>query len=73
MNMAEDNYDLKDEYDLSKMKSLGKGKYAEKLKKQKTVIHLEPDVAEYFHDDQAVNDALRALIDIAANSIHSSD
>lgn len=68
--MAEDNYDLKDEYDLSKMKSLGKGKYAEKLK---TVIHLEPDVAEYFHDDQAVNDALRALIDIAANSIHSSD
>ncbi len=67
MNMAEENYDLKDEYDFSKMKSLGKGKYAGQVKHGETIIHLDADVAEYFHDDKSVNDALRIIIEIAAN------
>jgi hypothetical protein len=67
----ENNRDLREEYDFSKLKSLGKGKYAERYKRGINLIHLDPDVADVFHDDKSVNDALRLLISIAKNNVHS--
>ncbi len=33
------------------------------LSEQQRVVILEPDVAEYFHDSEAVNRVLRAIIE----------
>lgn len=53
--------DMKEEYDFSKMKSLGKGKYADRYKEGTNVVLIDPDVAEYFPDHDSVNEALRSL------------
>ncbi|PWU21414.1 MAG: hypothetical protein C5B50_01730 [Verrucomicrobia bacterium] len=57
--------DLKAEYDLTKLKLVGRGKYAEKYKAGTNLILLAPDVVKYFPDPDSVNSALRALIGIA--------
>ena len=57
--------DLRPEYDLSKLKGAVRGKYARRFKAGTNVVLLSPDVAQYFRDEQLVNDALRSLIDIA--------
>lgn len=52
--------DLRPEYDFSKMQIVARGP---KRKVPGTkVVHLEPDVAKAFPDDQSVNDALRSLL-----------
>lgn len=58
--------DLRPEYDLSELLKGGvRGKYAEQFKKGTNLVLLEPDVAEVFHTDEAVNEALRLAIKIA--------
>ena len=57
--------DLRPEYDLSKLKGAVRGKYARRFKAGTNLVLLSPDVAQYFRDEQSVNDALRSLIDIA--------
>lgn len=42
-----------------------RGKYASELRERSVVVVLDPDVAEWFHDSTAVNEALRALAEIA--------
>jgi hypothetical protein len=49
------------EYDFSKGV---RGKYAKRYAEGTNVVVLDPDVAEYFPDHQAVNDSLRYLIAI---------
>ncbi len=39
------------------------------LAEQQRVVILEPDVAEYFHDSEAVNRVLRALIEVIPRAI----
>jgi hypothetical protein len=51
------------EFDYSKAKP---NRFA--LKEQQRVVILEPDVAEYFHDSEAVNRVLRALIEAMPRS-----
>jgi hypothetical protein len=63
------NDELRPEYDLSKLKGGIRGKYAKKFKKGTNLILLSPDVAKYFPDDQAVNSALRSLVDIAKTQL----
>ncbi len=41
-----------------------RGKYAERYVEGTNVVLIDPDVAEFFPSDQAVNDALRSLINI---------
>jgi len=60
-----DTDDLRDEYDLSQLDDCTKGKYAQRYREGTNLVHLEPDVAEVFRDDESVNEALRSLIDIA--------
>jgi hypothetical protein len=53
--------DMLEEYDFSKGV---RGKYAKRYADGTNVVVLDPDVAEYFPDHQAVNDSLRSLIAI---------
>ena len=57
--------DLRIEYDLSNLRGGVQGKYARRLKKGSNLVLLAPDVARYFPSDEAVNAALRSLIDLA--------
>ena len=54
--------DMLDEYDFS---SGVRGKYAKRYAEGTNVVVLAPDVAAMFPDAQSVNDALRALVQIA--------
>ena len=54
--------DILDEYDFS---AGVRGKYAKRYAEGTNVVVLAPDVAAMFPDAQSVNDALRALVQIA--------
>jgi hypothetical protein len=56
---------LRRQYELSKLKGGVRGKYVARSKQGTNLVLLWPDVAKYFPDEQAVNAALCALIDIA--------
>ena len=58
----QDDYELREEYDLSKMTILPKGRFDPKHRIGKNVVVLEPDIAEAFPGDEAVNEALRLLL-----------
>jgi hypothetical protein len=53
---------MRDEYDFS---SGVRGKYAKRYAAGSNVDVLDPDVAKIFPDSKSVNDALRAVADIA--------
>jgi hypothetical protein len=57
--------DMLAEYDFSQGV---RGKYAQRYHEGTNIVVLSPDVAEYFPDSEAVNTALRALIEIARKS-----
>jgi hypothetical protein len=59
-----DDYELRDEYDLSKMTVVPKGRYAPERRVGKNVIILEPDISEAFPTDEAVNEALRLVMEM---------
>ncbi|MGB7247650.1 MAG: hypothetical protein WBC73_01835 [Phormidesmis sp.] len=53
------------EYDFSKMTGGVRGKYVERYRAGTNLVLLDPDVAEAFPTDSAVNEALRLLLQIA--------
>jgi hypothetical protein len=57
-----DDYELRDEYDLSKMTIVPNGRYAPHRRIGKNVVVLAPDVAQVFSNDATVNAALRLVI-----------
>ena len=57
------------EYDFSRGV---RGKYSERYAAGSNIVVLSPDVAEAFPDSQSVNDALRALVAIARQSVRQS-
>jgi hypothetical protein len=52
---------MRAEYDFSKGV---RGKYAQRFRERTNVVVLAPEVAEMFPDSAAVNDALKALVEI---------
>jgi len=58
----QDDYELRKEYDLSKMTVLPRGRFDPKRRLGKNIVLLEPDVAKAFPDDKAVNEALRLIL-----------
>ena len=58
----QDDYELREEYDLSKMTVLPRGRFDPKHRIGKNLVVLEPDIAEAFPGDEAVNEALRLLL-----------
>jgi len=57
--------ELRPEYDLSQLKGGIRGKYAERYRAGTNLVLLSPDVAAAFPTDEAVNEALRLLIQVA--------
>jgi hypothetical protein len=57
-----DDYELRDEYNLSKMTIVAKGRYVPHRRAGKNVVLLAPDVAQAFPTDEAVNEALRLIM-----------
>jgi hypothetical protein len=47
-----------------------RGKYAERLRESSNVVVLKPEVAAVFSNEEAVNNALLSLIEIAKSSTH---
>lgn len=60
--------DLRPEYDFDYSKAVRGRYYRRLLKEGANVVVLEPDVAKAFGDSAAVNDALRALLEVARSS-----
>lgn len=58
------DYELRDEYDLAKMTIVAKGRHAPERRMGKNVVLLEPDVAQAFPTDDAVNETLRLILQI---------
>ncbi|MCC5643098.1 hypothetical protein LC607_09120 [Nostoc sp. CHAB 5824] len=58
--------ELRPEYDFAQMASGVRGKYVERYHRTKTnLVLLDPDIAQAFPNDEAVNEALRLLIQVA--------
>jgi hypothetical protein len=53
--------DMLEEYDFSKGV---RGKYAKRYAEGTNVVVIDPDIAKFFPDHEAVNDALRSLVPI---------
>ena len=66
----QDDYELNDEYDLSKMTILPKGRFDPKRRIGNNIVVLEPDIAKAFPNDEAVNEALRLLLKASKISHH---
>ena len=54
--------ELREEYDFSRGV---RGKYAERYGEGTNIVILDPDVAKVFRDSKSVNEALRALVEVA--------
>lgn len=50
-----------------------RGKYAKRLKESSNIVVLRPEVAQAFPNEEAVNNALLYLIDIAKKSIRPTN
>jgi len=59
------DYELREEYDFSKMTVQPKGRYAPHRRTGKNVALLAPDVMKAFPTDASVNEALRLVIQAA--------
>jgi len=57
-----DDYELREEYDLSKMTVLPRGRFDPKRRLGSNVVVLEPEIAKAFPDDKSVNEALRLIL-----------
>jgi hypothetical protein len=54
--------DLRPEYDFATMKGGVRGKYVARLRKGSNLVLLEPEIAAAFPTDDAVNEALRGVL-----------
>jgi len=53
---------MRPEYDFASMKGGVRGKYVKRYREGTNLILLDPELAEAFPTDAAVNDALRAVL-----------
>jgi hypothetical protein len=60
--------ELRPEYKRSNFGEFVRGKYANSIKAETNVVLLEPDIAQAFPNDEAVNKALRYLLEVAEAS-----
>lgn len=60
-----EDYELREEYDLRQMTIVPKGRYDPQRRVGRNVVLLAPDVAQAFPSDEAVNEALRLVMQMA--------
>ena len=73
MNMKKDESikpldGMRDEYDLSKMKGVVQGKYFRRASAGTNLVLIEPELAKVFPDSEAVNSALRAVVEASRST-----
>ena len=54
--------DMRAEYDFASMKGGVRGKYAQRVRQGTNIVLIEPEVAEAFPTEQAVNEALKGVL-----------
>ncbi|MBI1895621.1 MAG: hypothetical protein HYS04_03650 [Acidobacteria bacterium] len=54
--------DMRPEYDFASMKGGVRGKYARRARAGTNIVLIEPEVAEAFPSEQAVNEALKGVL-----------
>jgi len=59
------NDDLRPEYDFASMKGGVRGKYAKRFREGTNIVLVEPEVAQAFPTEDAVNAALRGVLSTA--------
>jgi hypothetical protein len=70
--ISEMDDELRAEYDLNQLLKDGvRGKYADRYQAGTNLILLSPDVAQAFPNDEAVNEALRLVMQMAKLPINS--
>ncbi len=69
----EDSDELRPEYDLKKLKFVGRGIFAKRYRSGTNLVLLEPDVRKAFPDDESVNEALRVIAKVAKQQASSSE
>jgi hypothetical protein len=70
---AIDKDELRDEYKRSDFPGgFVRGKYAKRLKESSNIVVLKPEVAQAFPNEEAVNNALLSLINIAQKTTRPS-
>ncbi|MFN8484800.1 MAG: hypothetical protein U0768_17320 [Anaerolineae bacterium] len=57
--------ELREEYDETVLKNGVRGKYAERYARGTNIVRLAPDVARAFPTEEAVNEALRLVMQMA--------
>jgi hypothetical protein len=57
--------ELRPEYDFSRLSGGVRGKYVERYRAGTNLVLLDPDVAQAFPTEDAVNEALRLLMQVA--------
>jgi len=65
----DDNDELRPEYRREDLEVGVRGKYFESYQEGTNLVLLSPDVAKAFPTEQAVNDALRLLIEVAQRTV----
>lgn len=64
--------DLRDEYDETLLKNGIRGKYVQRLAAGSNIVRLDPDVAAAFPNEEAVNEALRLLLQVARSTVRKT-
>jgi len=62
MKKTNPNSRLRPEYDFASMQGGVRGKYTKRYREGTNIVLLEPDIAEAFPNDAAVNQALRGVL-----------
>src|SRR5436190_9497618 len=57
--------DMRPEYDFASMKGGVRGKYARRARAGTNIVLIEPEVAEAFPSEKAVNEALKGVLSTA--------
>jgi len=64
--------DLREEYDLTQLQGGVRGKYAQRYRAGTNIVRLAPDVAAVFPSEEAVNNALRLLIQAGKTALEQA-
>ena len=62
MKKASEAGDMRAEYDFASMKGGVRGKYIRRIREGTNIVLIEPDVADAFPTEAAVNEALRGIL-----------
>ena len=66
MSLISKDPNMMEEYDFSKGI---RGKYSKRFTEGTNVVVIDPDVAEHFFNNKAINDALRSIIPVIKQNV----